>query len=190
MADLPIIMFESEEAWAQWLEENHATSQGLWLKIAKKGANQPSVYYPEALNVALCYGWIDGQKGKFDEQYWLQKFTPRRAKSPWSRVNTDKVAELIAQGRMREAGLKEIERAKADGRWDAAYDPASRAQVPDDFQMQLDKHPIAQEFFAPLNSQNRYAILFRIQTAKKSETRTKRIQQFIEMLERREKLYS
>jgi uncharacterized protein YdeI (YjbR/CyaY-like superfamily) len=188
--ELPIMMFESEEAWERWLDENHATSQGLWLKIAKKGADQPSVYYPEALNVALCYGWIDGQKGKFDDQYWLQKFTPRRAKSIWSRVNTDKVTELIAQGKMRDAGLKEIERAKADGRWDAAYESQSRIIIPEDFQAELDANPIAKEFFEQLNSANRYAILYRITTAKKAETRQKNIVKLIAMLNAREKIHN
>lgn len=188
--ELPIMLFESEEAWEQWLAENHATSQGLWLKIAKKGVDQPSVYYPEALNVALCYGWIDGQKGKFDDEYWLQKFTPRRAKSVWSRVNTEKVQELIAQGRMREAGMKEIERAKADGRWDAAYESQSRIGVPEDFQAALDANPQAKEFYETLNSANRYAILFRITTAKKAETRQKNIQKFIAMLAAGEKLHN
>lgn len=190
MAELLIITFESEEAWAEWLAENHTTSQGLWLKIAKKGTDQPSVYYPEALNVALCYGWIDGQKGKFDEQYWLQKFTPRRAKSPWSRVNTDKVADLIAQGKMHDAGLKEIERAKADGRWDAAYESQSRITVPDDFQAALNENPIAQEFFSQLKSVNRYAILYRITTSKKEETRQKNIKKFIDMLNARETIHN
>jgi uncharacterized protein YdeI (YjbR/CyaY-like superfamily) len=188
--ELPIMFFESEDAWAQWLEDNYATSQGLWLKIAKKGVDQPSVYYPEALNVALCYGWIDGQKGKFDDEYWLQKFTPRRAKSVWSRVNTDKVTELIAQGKMREPGLKEIERAKADGRWDAAYESQSKIVVPEDFQAALDANPEAKEFFEQLNSVNRYAILYRITTAKKPETRQKNIQKFIDMLKAREKLHN
>lgn len=188
--ELPIMMFESEEAWERWLDENHTTSQGLWLKIAKKGVEPASVYYPEALNVALCYGWIDGQKGKLDDQYWLQKFTPRRAKSIWSRVNQEKVQALIDQGKMREAGLKEIERAKADGRWEAAYESQSRITIPEDFQAALDANPVAKEFFEQLNSANRYAILFRITTAKKPETRQKNILKFIEMLNAREKLHS
>jgi uncharacterized protein YdeI (YjbR/CyaY-like superfamily) len=189
-AELEVLFCESIDNWSTWLEANHAVCPGVWLRLAKKTAPFHSVSYAEALEVALCYGWIDGQSKKYNDNSWLQKFTPRAHKSLWSKVNREKVAGLIASGRMQPAGLAEVERAKADGRWDAAYDPASRAQVPDDFQVQLDKHPAAQEFFATLNSQNRYAILCRIQTAKKAETRTRRIQQFIEMLERHEKIYS
>ena len=189
MSDLPIIHFASEDACTQWLEENHATSQGLWLKIAKKETGLATVFYPEALNVALCFGWIDGQKDKFDAQYFLQKFTPRRKKSPWSRVNQEKVKALIAEGRMREAGLKEIERAQADGRWDAAYESQSRMTVPEDFQAALDANPEAQEFFKQLNSTNRYAVLYRITTAKKAETRQKNIVKFIAMLNAKEKIH-
>lgn len=190
MSELPVLTFESEAAWEQWLEENHAISQGLWLRIAKKDSEHASVFYPEALNAALCFGWIDGQKGKFDAYYWLQKFTPRRSRSPWSRVNRDKVAELIAQGKMREAGLKEIERAQADGRWDMAYESQSRITVPDDLQEALNANPAAQEFFNQLNSQNRYSILYRVTTAKKAETRQKRIEKFIAMLNAKEKIYN
>lgn len=190
MTDLPIIAFESEAAWEKWLEENHAISPGLWLKIAKKHAGHASVYYPEALNVALCFGWIDGQKGKFDEQFYLQKFTPRRPKSIWSRINCEKVTALIAQGKMREAGLREIERAKADGRWEAAYESQSKIGIPEDFQAALNENPEAKAFFATLNSANRYAILFRITTAKKAETRQKNIEKFIAMLNKGEKLHT
>lgn len=182
MTELPIIPFESEAAWEQWLEDNHATSPGLWLKIAKKESGHASVYYPEALSVALCFGWIDGQKDKFDEAYWLQKFTPRRAKSAWSRVNRDKVTALIAEGKMRAPGMREIERAQADGRWDAAYESQSRITIPDDFQALLDDNPDAKAFFETLNSANRYAILYRITTAKKAETRQKRIETILAML--------
>jgi uncharacterized protein YdeI (YjbR/CyaY-like superfamily) len=189
MTELPIIPFESQQAWEQWLEENYTTSQGLWLKIAKKDSGHQSVSYAEALDIALCFGWIDGQKGKFDDEYWLQKFTPRRAKSIWSQVNCAKVEGLIAEGKMREAGLKEVERAKTDGRWDAAYAPQSKVTVPDDLQTALDANPTAKAFFETLNSQNRYAILHRIITAKKPETRQSRIDKFITMLNNGEKLY-
>jgi uncharacterized protein YdeI (YjbR/CyaY-like superfamily) len=189
MTELPILSFDNEAAWETWLEANYTTSPGLWLKIAKKESGHTTVLYPEALNVALCFGWIDGQKNKFDDEFWLQKFTPRRAKSVWSVVNREKVAELIAQGRMREAGMKEIERAKADGRWDAAYQPQSRIGVPEDFQAALDQHPEAKAFFEQLNSANRYAILYNITTAKKPETRRQRIEKFIAMLNAKEKLY-
>jgi uncharacterized protein YdeI (YjbR/CyaY-like superfamily) len=189
MDDLPIIAFESEAAWEQWLEEHHATSAGLWLKIAKKESGKASILYPEALKVALCFGWIDGQKGKFDKHYWLQRFTPRRSGSPWSRINREKATELIAQGKMREVGLKEIEQAKADGRWEAAYESQSQISVPDDFQAMLDVNPAAQAFFDQLNSLNRYAILYRITSAKKAETRQKRMEKFIAMLNADEKIY-
>ncbi len=187
--DLPIIMFESQAAWAAWLEANHASSSGVWLRHAKKASNIPSVSYHEALDVALCYGWIDGQKKSYDETTWLQKWTPRAAKSIWSKINREKVQALIERGHMQPAGLSEVERAKMDGRWDAAYDSQSTATVPDDFGAALDVSPPARAFFATLNSANRYAILFRIQTAKKAETRARRIAEFIGMLERQEQLH-
>jgi uncharacterized protein YdeI (YjbR/CyaY-like superfamily) len=189
MTELPIIPFETEQAWEQWLEENHTSSPGMWLKIAKKDSGHPSITYQQALDIALCFGWIDGQKNKFDDAYWLQKFTPRRTKSPWSRINREKVTTLIEQGKMRQAGLEEVERAQADGRWDAAYESQSRITVPDDFQAALDANPEAQAFFEGLNSANRYAILYRITTAKKPETRQKRIARFIDMLAENKKLY-
>ena len=188
-AELPILFFESQEVWAAWLDEHHTTGRGVWLKLAKKAAGVESITYDQALDVALCYGWIDGQKKGFDEHAWLQKFTPRGARSIWSKINRDKTDRLIASGRMQPAGLAAIESAKQDGRWDAAYDSQRTATVPDDFQAALDADPAAGAFFSTLNSANRYAILFRIQTAKKAETRVKRIQQFVEMLARGEKLY-
>src|SRR5262249_39116343 len=148
-----------------------------------------SVTYEQALQVALCYGWIDGQKKRYDESSWLQKFTPRGAKSIWSKINREKVERLIARGAMQDAGLAAVEQAKRDGRWEAAYDSQSSASVPDDFQAALDQHVAAKAFFATLNTRNRYAILFRIQTAKKAETRAKRIEQFIRMLANHEMLY-
>lgn len=187
--NLPVILFEQQQDWATWLEQNHAASSGAWLRLAKKASDLQSVSYAEALEVALCYGWIDGQKNGYDEASWLQKFTPRGAKSIWSKINRDKALALIESGQMKPAGLAAVESAKQDGRWDAAYDSASTSSMPDDFQAELDNNPQAQAFFATLNSTNRYAILFRIQTAKKAETRTKRIQEFIRMLERQEKLY-
>src|SRR6266496_1931885 len=188
--DLPVIMFEQQKDWAAWLDKNHATSPGVWLKLAKKASGIASVNYDEALGVALCYGWIDGQKKSYDESSWLQKFTPRGVKSIWSKVNREKAQQLIESGKMKPAGLKAIESAKNDGRWDGAYDSQSRATVPSDFQAALDGNPEASAFFATLNSVNRYAILFRIETAKKPETRAKRIQEFIRRLERHEKLHT
>jgi uncharacterized protein YdeI (YjbR/CyaY-like superfamily) len=187
--DLPIKPFASKEKWADWLAKQHDKSAGVWLKLAKKGSAISSVTYEEALDIALCYGWIDGQKKGFDDRYWLQKFTARGSKSIWSKINTEKVEKLIASGEMKPAGLKAIEAAKQDGRWDAAYASQKNISIPEDFQAALDKNKKAKAFFATLNSANRYAILFRIETAKKAETRAKRIQQFAEMLERGEKLY-
>ena len=187
--DLPSLPFASKKKWADWLAKQHDKSAGVWLKIAKKDSEIPSVTYDEALDVALCYGWIDGQKKGFDDKYWLQKFTPRGSKSIWSKINTEKVERLIASGEMKPAGLKAIELAKQDGRWDAAYASQKNISVPEDFQAALDKNEKAKAFFATLNSVNRYAILFRIHNAKKPETRAKRIQQFVEMLENNKKLY-
>lgn len=186
---LPTLPFATQQDWEAWLDAHHADTPGVWLKLAKASAGVPSISYAQALEVALCYGWIDGQKASFDEQYWLQKFTPRRSKSVWSQVNCAKATELIAAGRMREAGLRQIEAARADGRWDAAYAGQRTIEVPPDFQAELDAHPAAQAFLATLNSANRYAFLWRIHTAKKPETRAARIRQFIAMLERGEKLH-
>ena len=187
--DLPIQSFASKTKWAEWLAKQHDKSAGVWLKLAKKDSGIPSVTYDEALDVALCYGWIDGQKKGFDDKYWLQKFTLRGPKSIWSKINTEKAERLIAAGEMKPAGLKAIEAARQDGRWDAAYSSQRNMSVPEDFQAALDKNKKAKIFFTTLNSANRYAILFRIQTANKAETRAKRIQQFIQMLERGEKLH-
>jgi uncharacterized protein YdeI (YjbR/CyaY-like superfamily) len=187
--DLPILPFERQKDWAVWLEKNHATSSGVWLKLAKKASGIQSVTYDEALEVALCYGWIDGQRKSHDETSFLQRFTPRGSKSIWSKINTEKAQQLIESGQMKPAGLKAIESAKQDGRWDAAYAPQSKAAVPDDLQVELDRNAKAKAFFATLDSRNRYAILHRIHTAKKAETRAKRIEQFIRMLENKEKIY-
>jgi uncharacterized protein YdeI (YjbR/CyaY-like superfamily) len=187
--DLPIIAFASPEEWEAWLAQQHASSSGLWLKMAKKATGIPSITYEQALDVALCYGWIDGQKDSFDEQYWLQRFTPRRPKSRWSKVNREKVTALLAGGRMKPAGLREVERAQSDGRWDAAYDRQSVATVPTDLQLALDQNDRAREFFATLNSANRYAILYRIAEAKTPETRARRIEKFVAMLNEGQKLH-
>jgi uncharacterized protein YdeI (YjbR/CyaY-like superfamily) len=185
----PVKRFEQKADWAAWLEDNHATSPGIWLNFAKKGSTIESVSYYEAVEVALCYGWIDSRAKGFDESSWLQKYSPRRAKSIWSKINRKKAEELIEAGRMKPAGMAAIEAAKADGRWDAAYDSPGTSAVPEDLQVELDKNPRAKSFFETLDSRNRYAFLHRIQTAKKAETRAKRIQQFIQMLEKNEKLY-
>jgi uncharacterized protein YdeI (YjbR/CyaY-like superfamily) len=187
--ELPTLLFAQPQDWRAWLDEHHASSSGIWLRLAKKASGIQSITYPEALEVALCYGWIDGQKKSFDESTWLQKFTPRGAKSIWSKVNREKALALIESGQMQPAGLAAVESARKDGRWEAAYDSQSVAGVPDDLQAELDRNPAAKAFFATLNSRNRYAILFRIQTAKKAETRARRIQEFVGMLERHETLY-
>lgn len=187
--DLPAMIVETQSAWEAWLEEHHADSPGVWLKIAKRGAATPTISYAEALEGALCYGWIDGQKAALDEQFWLQKFTPRRPKSVWSRVNREKAQALAAAGRMRPAGQRQIELAQTDGRWDAAYESQRTIGVPPDFQRALDHNPESAQFFATLDSANRYAILWRIQQAKKPETRAARIAKFIGMLSRHEKVH-
>ena len=183
------MVFKQSKAWEAWLVKHCDSWAGLWLRLARKSASLQSVTYQEALDVALCHGWIDGQKKSYDEESWLQKFTPRRPKSIWSKMNRAKALDLIAHGRMRGAGLAAIEKAKENGRWEAAYDSHRTAAVPEDFQTALDRSPKAKAFFATLNSQNRYAILFRIQTAGKDETRQARMKQFIRMLERHEKLH-
>jgi uncharacterized protein YdeI (YjbR/CyaY-like superfamily) len=190
-ADLPIIPFENPQTWANWLDAHgEASPVGVWLKLAKAGSGILSITYAEALEVALCYGWIDGQKKGFDERYWLQKFTPRRAKSIWSKINCEKAEALIAQGKMKPSGLREVEAAQRDGRWDAAYDSQSNIRIPEDFQAALDQNPAAQAFFTKLNSAQRYSFLFRIQTAKKTETRLRNIRNFIEMLARGETFHA
>ena len=188
--ELPLMRFASKRNWAAWLAREHKKSPGVWLQLAKKNSGLASVTYEEALEVALCYGWIDGQKKGFDDKYWLQKFTPRGPKSIWSKINTEKAEGLIANGKMRPAGLKAIEAAKQDGRWEAAYASQKNISTPADFQVALDQNKKAKDFFSTLKSAERYSILFRIHTAKRPETRQKRIQQFIEMLERNEKVHT
>jgi uncharacterized protein YdeI (YjbR/CyaY-like superfamily) len=187
--ELPILPFASKKKWANWLARQHDKSSGVWLKLAKKGSAVLSITYEEALDVALCYGWIDAQKKGFDDQFWLQKFTPRGPKSIWSKINTEKAEKLIARGEMQPSGLKAIEAAKQDGRWAAAYASQKNISIPADFQAALDKNRKAKAFFATLKSAERYSFLFRIHHAKKPETRTKRIQKFVEMLEMGEKLH-
>lgn len=182
-------LFKNARAFESWLKKNHAKSDGLWLKIAKRGASEPSVTYPEAVEVALCWGWIDGQKKGLDDQHFLQRFTPRRARSVWSKINVDKVATLIAAGRMQAPGYAQIEAAKADGRWAQAYDGARTSVVPEDLLAALEAEPKAKAFFATINASNRYAVLWRIQTAVKAETRARRIAQLVEMLARGETVH-
>jgi uncharacterized protein YdeI (YjbR/CyaY-like superfamily) len=188
-AEPPITEFTTRDDWRAWLEAHHAGSPGVLLLIAKKGSARQTVSYTEALDVALCYGWIDSHKQAHDDSGWLQKFTPRGARSVWSKLNRERAERLIAGGEMRPSGLAEVERARADGRWAEAYDSPRTAVVPDDLQAGLEARPEAKAFFETLDSANRYAIIWRMQTAKKAETRERRLRQFIEMLERHEKLH-
>jgi uncharacterized protein YdeI (YjbR/CyaY-like superfamily) len=188
-AVLPVRTFECQRDWARWLKENYGKSPGVWLQLAKKDTGIDSVLYEEAVETALCFGWIDGQKKAHSERYWLQKFTLRSDKSVWSKINKAKALALIKAGKMRSAGLNEIERAKRDGRWDAAYDSGRKSVVPSDLQSALDGNVRAKEFFGRLDSRNRYAVVFRIQTAKTAATRAQRISKFMQMLERHEKVH-
>lgn len=189
--DLPELPFDSKDAFEAWLDANHACCDGIWLVFAKKGAGVPTVTYPEAVEVALCFGWIDGQSKSIDERRYKQRYTPRRARSIWSKINCGKAEALIAAGKMRPAGLREVERAKADGRWDAAYDPPSVAKsaVLPELEAALAKNRKARAFYETLDARNRFALHHRIQTAKKEETRAKRVAQFVEMLARGEKFH-
>ena len=180
--DVPVIAFKSQEAWNDWLASQAADSDGLWLKLAKKSAGIAGVSKPEAIDTALCHGWIDGQLDSFDDKYSLVRFTPRRPTSKWSERNRTRALQLIELGRMLPAGQKEIERAQKDGRWETAYAPQSTAEVPDDFQAALAKNKKASKFFETLNRANRYAILYRVHHAKKAETRAARIEKFVAML--------
>jgi uncharacterized protein YdeI (YjbR/CyaY-like superfamily) len=190
MADeLPSLPFESAAAWEAWLDEHHADTPGVWLKLAKKASGIATVTYGDAVEVALCFGWIDGQVRRFDERFYLQRFTPRRRGSRWSKINVEKALALIEAGRMRPAGLAQVQAAQADGRWEAAYDSPSNATVPPDLQAALDADSKAAAFFATLKSTNRYAILYRVGEAKRPETRARRIAQLVEMLARGETLH-
>ncbi|WP_372457701.1 YdeI/OmpD-associated family protein [Streptomyces olivaceus] len=185
----PVLFFATQGECETWLEEHHGDAAGVWFRIPRAGSGTDGVDYAHALESALCYGWIDGQKKKLDERHWLQRFTPRRSGSKWSKVNREKAVALIDSGRMRPAGQREVDRAKADGRWDAAYASQSRATVPDDLRAALDAEPGAAAFFETLDSRNRYAILYRVEDAKKPGTRAARIEKFVAMLARGEKLH-
>jgi uncharacterized protein YdeI (YjbR/CyaY-like superfamily) len=186
---LPTVGFKNQGAWQSWLVKNCKISTGIWVRIAKKSSGLESVSYPEALEVALCFGWIDGQKKPLDESSWLQRFGPRGPRSIWSKINRSKAEELIRQGRMQETGLLAIENAKENGKWENAYESQKTAIPAKDFERALKGNLKAKAFYETLNRQNKYAILFRLHNVKKQETREKRIEKFIEMLERHEKLY-
>lgn len=187
--DFPVLFFESQDEWRTWLEQNHNAARGVWLRFYKKGSGIVSLNYPGALDEALCFGWIDGQSKTFDEKSYLQKFTPRRAKSIWSKRNIEHIARLIKEGKMKPSGLKEAEFAKADGRWDRAYDSPGNQSIPEDFLLKLSKDKKTLAFFESLNKANTYAITWRLQTAKKPETREKRMKIILEMLSRGEKFH-
>ncbi|QHT59741.1 bacteriocin-protection protein [Paenibacillus lycopersici] len=187
--ELPLMLFAERQVFENWLEQHHDTSPGIRLHIAKKNTGVVSVSYDEALEVALCYGWVDSQKEKFDDKTWVQRFTPRRARSIWSKVNKDKAELLISNGRMKPSGFAAIEAAKSNGQWDKAYESQSNASMPEDFALELERNVKAKAFYETMDRQNKYAMLFRIHNAKRQETRAKRIQQFVDMLEKGEKIY-
>ncbi|TGK24560.1 bacteriocin-protection protein [Leptospira yasudae] len=187
--DCPVLFFKNRKEWAAWLKANHRSDSAIWIKLAKKESSIPSITYTEALEVALCYGWIDSQKQKYDASHWLQRFSIRGSKSIWSKINREKAEQLIASKEMKAPGLAAVEAAKKDGRWDKAYASQSKMEVPEEFQKLLDKNSSAKKFFETLNSTNRYAILFRIHNAKKEETKIKRMKEFVEMLKRKETLH-
>ncbi|HXU27292.1 MAG TPA: YdeI/OmpD-associated family protein [Bacteroidia bacterium] len=185
----PVISFQSAKEWRTWLSKNAQTSNGVWIKIFKKDSNEKTITYAEALEESLCYGWIDGQKKSFDEQAWLQKFCPRRPKSIWSKVNIAHIERLTKAGKMKPQGLKEAADAKADGRWERAYDSPSKMTVPDDFIKELSKNKKAHEFYKTLNKTNLFSIVFKLQTAKKPETKQKRMEVIIDMLSKGQKFH-
>jgi uncharacterized protein YdeI (YjbR/CyaY-like superfamily) len=181
--DEPLLEFPSPDGWAAWLAAHHIAARGAWLRIAKQGAPRSTITYAEALDVAICYGWIDGQKGAIDRNFWRQRFTPRGPRSKWSRINTEHAERLIAEGRMAPAGLAAIAAAKADGRWEDAYEPQSRAEPPADFLLALGQSPAAKEFFDTLTGAARYAFIYRLGNVKRVESRQRRIAEYVRMLE-------
>jgi len=187
--DLPVIQFATQKEFESWLEQNHADMNGIWVRFFKKNSGLKTIVYDEALDVALCYGWIDGQVKKYDENSYLQKFTPRRHKSMWSKRNKEHVARLEQEGRMKCSGIREVEAAKEDGRWEIAYDSPGKMEIPADFIREISKKPKAQAFFETLNKTNLYTIGWRLQTAKNPQTRLKRMTAIIEMLEKEEKFH-
>ena len=187
--DAPLLLFRSADEWAAWITSQPATSPGAWLKISRKGSTEASLSYDEALQTAIAFGWIDGQKGTFDDAFWLQRFTPRRRSSKWSKRNRAIAEALIEDGQMHESGHRAVEEAKANGSWDRAYDSQATAVVPADLRAALDRDPDAAAFFDALDSANRYSILFRLQDAKRPDTRAKRLQRFVAMLHAGQKIH-
>jgi uncharacterized protein YdeI (YjbR/CyaY-like superfamily) len=187
--DYPIISFKDSTLWSEWLEKNHVAIQGVWVKFYKKHSKVQSISYAEAVEVGLCFGWIDSQMKPFDENSYLQKFTPRRSKSIWSKINTQRIERLIKEGKMRPSGMAQVEMAKADGRWEKAYNSLSTMEIPEDFLKALEMDKKAKSYFEKLNKSNVYAIVWRLQTAKKPETRDRRMKAILEMLSKGEKFY-
>ena len=187
--EMQVVSFASSKEWRKWIAENHAKSNGVWLRFFKKDSGEKTVTYSEALEEALCYGWIDGQANKYDAKSYIQKFTPRRPKSIWSKRNTEKAERLIQEGKMKKAGMQQVELAKADGRWQQAYDSPKNMKVPEDFLQQLSKNKKAKTFFDGLNKANLYAIAWRLQTAKKPETREKRLKEILVMMSEEKKFH-
>jgi len=181
-AEQPVLFFATPDELGAWMDEHAEESDGIWLKFAKKASGIPSVVYADAVEIALCHGWIDGQAKRLDDDHYLQRFTPRRARSKWSKINRQKAERLIAEGRMRLGGLREVERAKQDGRWDEAYDSPTTATVPEDFKRALAAEPAARDFFERLGNTKRYSFLYRIEDAKRPETRAKRIAEYVALL--------
>jgi len=187
--DPPIIPFSSQAAWREWLEHNHTLESGIWLQFYKKGSGTPSVSYAQALDEALCHGWIDGQLKRGDEKFYLQKFTPRRKKSMWSKRNIEHISRLDQDGRMTPQGWKEVEAARADGRWDRSYDSPAKMTIPDDLLLELSKEPASLTFFESLDRVNKYAITWRLQSAGKTEIRDKRLKSILKMMAKGEKYH-
>lgn len=187
--ELPILAFESQAVWKAWLSKHADTLDGLWIRFYKKASGVPTVTYREALDEALCYGWIDGQVKRFDELSYIQRFTPRRKRSNWSKINTEHVSRLMRLSKMKPRGLLEVEKAKEDGRWDRAYESPSTMKVPEDFLYELSKHKKAEVFFLSLNKANKFAIAYQLKDAKRPETRQRRLKKFLDMMNRGEKLY-
>jgi uncharacterized protein YdeI (YjbR/CyaY-like superfamily) len=181
-AEQPVLSFATPDELGAWLDKHAEESVGIWLKLAKKASGIPSVVYADAVEIALCHGWIDGQAKRLDDDHYVQRFTRRRARSKWSKINRQKAERLIAEGRMRPGGLREVERAKQDGRWDEAYDSPTTATVPEDFKRALAAEPAAQDFFERLGNTKRYSFLYRIEDAKRPETRAKRIAEYVALL--------
>lgn len=187
--DLPVVSFKTQAEWRKWLTKNHTNEKGVWLRMYKKASGVKSIVYREALDEALCYGWIDGQVNKYDEESYVQRFTPRRSRSLWSKRNTENIARLTKLGKMKPAGLVEVQRAKDDGRWKNAYGAQKNTVIPEDFLKELDKHPKAKAFFQTLNKSNLFVIAYRLETAKKPETRVRRMKAMIELFNQEKTFY-